>query len=44
MSIIWLYVSAQAVDIFKASLGLILLKKTNWAKNLTTEYEEAFVA
>lgn len=44
MSIIWLYVSAQAVDIFKAGLGLILLKKTNWAKNLTTEYEEAFVA
>ena len=44
INIIWLYVAAQSVDIFKAGLGLILIKKSRWAKNLTTEYEEAIVA
>lgn len=43
VSIIWLYIIVQIVDLLKAIFGTILRHKVDWAKNLTVEYHTDLV-
>jgi putative MATE family efflux protein len=39
LPLVWIYVLVQSVDLLKSAVGLILLKKSNWAVNLTTDFK-----
>ena len=40
VDLVWIYLAVQFGDFFKAVIGIIVMKKVNWANNLTTEFKE----
>lgn len=39
LPLVWIYVAVQAFDIIKCGIGLVLIKRGTWIKNLTLEFQ-----